>query len=109
RQGLANRITGTPAGARANVQVDLQLSATALAGGSLNAPVSRTIDLYGPGDVLGVDPRAILRVEPRDWITDFEPNYLAAIEFCDEDFPWRYTPTPPDAATGRLSPWLALV
>ena len=109
RQGLANQIAGAPAGTRASVQVDLQLSATALAGGQLQAPVSRTIDLYGPGDVIGVDARAILRSEPRDWITDFEPNYLAAIEFCDEDFPWRYTPTAPDAASGRLPPWLALV
>ena len=25
-------------------------------------------------------------------MTNFEPNYLAAIEFYDEDFPWRYTP-----------------
>ncbi len=109
RQGLANRIAGPPAGVRASVQVDLQLTAAALAGGQLTAPVSRAIDLYGPGDVIGVDPRAILRTEPRDWITDFEPNYLAAIEFCDEDFPWRYTPDAPDAATGRLTPWLALV
>jgi len=109
RQGLANRIAGAPAAVRASVQVDLQLSAAALAGGQLTAPVSRAIDLYGPGDVIGVDPRAILRTEPRNWITDVEPNYLAAIEFCDEDFPWRYTPDAPDAATGRLAPWLALV
>ena len=30
------------------------------------------------------------------WITNFEPNYLAAIDFYDEDFPWRYTPVAPD-------------
>ena len=41
-------------------------------------------------------------------MTNFEPNYLAAIEFYDEDFPWRYTPAPPDAAGARLSPWLVL-
>jgi hypothetical protein len=41
-------------------------------------------------------------------MTNFEPNYLAAIEFYDEDFPWRYTPSPPDAAGARLSPWLVL-
>ena len=110
REGLANRIGATAgAGLRATVQVDLELTGQALAGGQLTQGVSRTVELYGPGDVIGLDPRAILRSEPRDWITDFEPNYLAAIEFYDEDFPWRYTPAAPDLASGRLSPWLALV
>jgi hypothetical protein len=110
RQGLANRIgTASAASLRAQVQVDLELTGEALAGGELHEPISRTVELYGPGDVVGLDARAILRTEPRDWITDFEPNYLAAIEFYDEDFPWRYTPAAPDAATGRLTPWLALI
>src|SRR5207248_3343106 len=34
---------------------------------------------------------------------------LVAIEFYDEDFPWRYSPDVLDPATGRLRPWLALV
>jgi hypothetical protein len=71
-------------------------------------PVARDVALAGPGDVLGINPRAIVRTEPRGWITDFESNYLAFVEFYDEDFPWRYTParaTPEH----RLRPWLALV
>ena len=36
-------------------------------------------------------------------------EYLAAIEFYDEDFPWRYTPAAPDTGRHRLRPWLALV
>ena len=51
----------------------------------------------------------IVRAEPRDWITNFEPNYLAHIEFYDEDFPWRYTPAAPDSAKGRLRPWITLI
>ena len=43
------------------------------------------------------------------WITNFEPNYLAFIEFYDEDFPWRYTPAAPDWRNSRLRPWIALV
>jgi hypothetical protein len=42
-------------------------------------------------------------------VTDFESNYLAAIDFYDEDFPWRYSPLTPDGGTHRLSPWLVLV
>ena len=50
-----------------------------------------------------------MRTEPRDWITNFEPNYLPQIEFYDEDFPWRYTPAAPSGSGLRLRPWIALV
>jgi hypothetical protein len=114
RNGLANKITAPDgsggAALRASVRVDLDLSASALAGGTLTRPVGRNVDLYGPGDVVGIDPRAIVRTEPRNWITNFEPNYLAAIEFYDEDFPWRYTPAAPSTeAPSRLRPWIALI
>src|SRR5207237_7891568 len=65
------------------------------------------IALYGPGDLLGIDGRAVSRTEPRSGVSNFESNYLAAIDFYDEDFPWRYTPAP--AAGLQLSPWIALI
>ena len=110
RQGLANRITAAaPAGQlRSAVEVKLALTSRGLDGVETTKDYPRNVALYGPGDVIGVDRRAIIRTEPRDWVTNFEPNYLAAIEFYDEDFPWRYTPSPPDAAGARLSPWLVL-
>ena len=55
------------------------------------------------------NPRAIVRTEPRHWITNFESNYLAAVDFYDEDFPWRYTPAAPDGSGLRLRPWITLV
>jgi hypothetical protein len=109
RRGIANSITAAPAGAaRAAVGVDLTLTGDKIGGGTLTHPVHRDVQLYGPGDVIGLDPRAIVRREPRDWITDFEPNYLPFVEFYDEDLPWRYTPAPPDGSK-RLTPWLVLV
>src|SRR4029453_16909949 len=60
-------------------------------------------------DVIGIDARAIIRTEPRPWITNFEANYLPFVEFYDEDFPWRYTPAAPTPDQKRLLPWLALV
>ena len=110
RQGLANRVTAAaPAGQlRSAVEVKLALTSRGLDGVETTKDYPRNVALYGPGDVIGVDRRAIIRTEPRDWVTNFEPNYLAAIEFYDEDFPWRYTPSPPDAAGARLSPWLVL-
>ncbi len=119
RKGIANRIDGAPANApRATVSVALEASAQTLIGGTTRTPVAPVpVQLYSPADVVGIDVRveagrisgAIFRTDPRpDGVTSFEPNCLAAVDFIDEDFPWRYTPAPPDA-NGRLVPWIALV
>ncbi|TMH28654.1 MAG: hypothetical protein E6H58_17490, partial [Betaproteobacteria bacterium] len=50
----------------------------------------------------------IVRTDPRPNATDFEPNYLAAVDFDPPDFPWLLTPARADA-NGRLRPWLVLV
>src|SRR6185503_13697294 len=72
----------------------------------------------GPGDIIGVNRDMIVRTEPLNWITDTEPNYLAFIEFYDEDFAWRYTPTAPvfpnvpateTYKPSKLRPWLFLL
>ena len=39
---------------------------------------------------------------------DFEPNYLACIEFDPPDFPWLFTPAAA-GQKGRLRPWLVLI
>jgi hypothetical protein len=71
-------------------------------------PASVNLELYGPGDIIGVDPRLIVRKEPHPNITDFEPNYLAAIEFDLPDFPWMFTPARA-GGQDRLRPWCVLV
>ncbi|MDT0347462.1 hypothetical protein [Streptomyces litchfieldiae] len=110
RTGIATRITGDPGTTdRASVPVRLRVTGEAPAGGTITRNVEQAVQLYGPGDIIGIDPRAIVRTEPRPWITNVEPNYLAHIEFYAEDYPWRYSPAAPDPATGRLRPWLALV
>lgn len=111
RQGLANQITAPDfdPNVKLRATIEVKLEARGEEGGSKTETVTRTVSLFGPGDIVGVERRAIVRVEPRDWITNFEPNHLPHIEFYDEDFPWRYTPAAPDAGRGRLRPWLALV
>ncbi|TDD39976.1 hypothetical protein E1287_02015 [Actinomadura sp. KC06] len=112
RTGLTTQITEPPGTApRATINVRLKLTGDALKDGDLppSRPVEQPLQIYGPGDVIGVDPRAISRVEPLPYIATFEPNFLAHIEFYDEVFPWRYSPAPPDGATKRLAPWLALI
>ena len=63
---------------------------------------------YGPGDVTGIDPRQIVRCEPPDGTTTFEPNHFAALELDAPELPWLFTPAAASAA-GRLRPWLVLV
>ena len=114
RLGIANQITAadgdTGVKLRASISVDLTITGKPVEGDTdLTATVSRNVALYGPGDIVGIDSKAIVKVEPRHWITNFEPNYLPYIEFYEEDFPWRYTPAAPDIGKHRLRPWLALV
>lgn len=113
RQGVARTITNQDNDAgvhlRATTHVELTLDGQGIDGSALKAQVARDVELYGPGEVIGIDSRAIIRTDPHPWITNVEPNYLAHIEFYEEDFPWRYTPAAPDASRLRLRPWIALV
>ncbi|MCI0388962.1 MAG: hypothetical protein MOB07_09400 [Acidobacteria bacterium] len=70
--------------------------------------IERQVRLYGPGDVIGIDPQQVVRTEPRHLAMDFEPNYFPAIEFDRPDFPWLFTPAKANAE-GKLRPWLCLV
>lgn len=106
RKGIANRIIepdnlGTAASAtkeRSKVPIDVVLN---------TKTVHKEFALIGPGDIIGINHQMVVRTEPINWITNFEPNYLAFIEFYDEDFIWRYTPA--RANDKRLRPWLALL
>jgi hypothetical protein len=83
---------------RAEVPVSVNLN---------SQPIEKKFSLVGPCDLVGIQTDMIIRTEPKSLAADFEPNYLAFIEFYDEDFAWRYTPA---ANVGnRLRPWLALV
>ncbi|HSM88045.1 MAG TPA: hypothetical protein VLT16_17960 [Candidatus Limnocylindrales bacterium] len=113
RTGVANSIAqadgDTGVKVRATLQLDVRLSAAQLDGTAATQLVHRDVSLFGPGDIVGIDARAIVKVDPRNWITNFEPNYLPYIEFYDEDFPWRYVPARADGSKHRLRPWIALV
>jgi len=113
RHGLANQIAAADfdpsVKVRPRVDVTLTVAGDKIGGGTETLTVTKPVALFGPGDIVGIDRRAIVRTEPRDWITNFEPNYLAGIDFYDEDFLWRYTPAAPDLAKGRLRPWLTLL
>ena len=96
---------------RATFGLELTLDSQAVSGGAAPPPESipKQVQLYGPGDIIGVEQRAFFKTEPHDWITNFESNYFPYIDFYDEDFPWRYTPSKHDQSLHRLPPWIALV
>ena len=105
RQGLAARITGadpltTPLSAQAPLSVTLGVNNVDA------APVG--VRLFGPADVVGIDPRQVVRTEPPAGTTDYESNDLAAIEFDNPDLPWLFTPAAADGQ-GRVRPWMVLV
>ena len=87
----------------------MQLSLT-VQGGTAPNPVAAppvTVNVFGPGDVIGIDPRYVIRTEPRPFTVNFEPNYLCGIEFDTPDIPWLFTPAAPNG--DRLHPWVALI
>lgn len=95
---FAERLTADQA-ASISVRVDLAIN---------SSTVQKNVRLYGPGDVTGIDPLQIVRLEPKPGTTDFESNYFPFVEFDRPDFPWLFSSTRADAQ-GRLRPWLVLV
>jgi hypothetical protein len=69
--------------------------------------ITKNFSLIGPGDIIGINRDMIVRTDPLNWITDYEPNYLAQVEFYDEEFLWRYTPASPQGE--KLRPWVFLL
>jgi len=82
------------------------LSASLSINSAPGAPIA--IRLRGPADVIGVDARQVVRMEPMPDSNDFEPNFFACVEFDRPDFPWLFTPARANAS-GQLRPWLCLV
>lgn len=96
---LGNPAAALSPGERASVPIGVSIN---------TAPQTpKPFALVGPGDIVGIHRDMVVRTEPKNWITNFEPNYLAFVEFYDEDFPWRYTPARPDGE--KLRPWILLL
>src|SRR4051812_46447045 len=106
RQGFAARLgnADTPA---ASLPAAADLTVTLGVATPAENP-SATVRMRGPGDVIGIDPRQVVRTEPAANSGDFEALDLAAIEFDNPDLPWMFTPAAANAQ-GRLRPWMCLV
>ena len=119
RKGLSNKIeeqdnlndfSTTPDGGwnegRPDFTVKVNIEATK-DGNTTDDHVTQEVQLVGPGDIIGIDQRLVVKTEPKNWITNYEPNYFPYIELYDEAFLWAYSPT---SVNGRkLRPWLTLI
>lgn len=116
RQGLGNNIIeadtlgeNLPSNAaieRPDVLVDATIKASK-GSETTTRDVSKTVKIQGPGDVLGINQKTVIRVHPKKGVTNFETNNLCYIEFYEEDLPWRFSPAKP--VGNKLRPWLALI
>lgn len=103
RRGLAAAVSpAASSGGHAVIDVDLHVRK----GASATDKVTQSLRFYGPGDVVGIDERQIIRVEPRRFTSDFEPTYFPFVELDGPDYPWLFSPEPSGA---RVRPWLCLV
>ena len=69
--------------------------------------LEKTVKFVGPGDILKINPSAVMKIHPEGGSEGFPVDYLPYIEFWEPDFLWRYTPASADEA--KLRPWLMLV
>ncbi len=105
RQGMAARLT-TPDPLAAPLPAQAGFNARLEINGEEGATMPLII--AGAGEVIGLDARQVVRMEPPPNTSDYESNDLAAVEFDNPDLPWLFTPAAADAQ-GRLRPWLVLV
>src|SRR5262249_4761207 len=92
RRGIGASIANPDGGGAlpSRATLDVQLNVTAQQGGTSVAGQPRPdvkISLFGPGDILGLELRHIIRTEPRAGTPNYGPNYLCGIEFDHPDFP----------------------
>jgi hypothetical protein len=100
REGI---VPTASAGARAQASVGVRLESP----GREARDVSRAMTLLGPGDVVAIESRQVLRVTPASGTRDAEPEFFPSIEFDAPDLPWTYSPVVP--AGTRVLPWITLI
>ena len=109
RLGIGAAISAQPGALRAQVPIDVQVggligteTAAIVTAPSLNAQT------LGPGDVVGIDPRIVIRADPGPYAQGAPAHTLVSVEFSRADFPWMFSPLTADAQQ-RLQPWLCLL
>src|SRR5687767_7334647 len=105
REGLAAYLTNTTVETRAILNASL----TPRIDGQDRTEKVQDLEvaLYGPGDVLGLDPRVVSLTDPRKNVWDHEAEMLVQAVLREPDLPWRFSPCAADSQH-RLTPWITL-
>ncbi|HEV2375601.1 MAG TPA: hypothetical protein VGS19_25990 [Streptosporangiaceae bacterium] len=114
-----NAAAATMGPSRLAFTADLTVTKTPDTGTPSTLPVGVSMQMLGPGDVLGFAPGQVIRTEPADGATGVEPALFPAVEFSELTLPWLFTPAPenagwpgapaPPPGSHRLLPWVCLV
>jgi hypothetical protein len=101
RQGYAASGAGQLTAATDAARLSARLRASVNA---VHAPAVEAA-ILGPGDVGGIPPDQIARLDPEERAERFETTRFACIEFERPDLPWMFTPL---TTANRLQPWIVL-
>jgi hypothetical protein len=115
RSGAAAAILDDETQGRTRLRADVTVGVT-LADGTGAKTVTTMLALFGPGDVVGIDQRQVIRQIPEPGSTGADLELFPHIEFDRPDLPWMFTPfseLPGEriagvSGTGTLIPWLCL-
>ena len=93
RQGLAAMSAQTSSvGKRVTMPVTVSIEAeNKKTGKKVQESFTKQIALWGPGDILGINTRMIVKTEPVRNSNSFEPDLIPFIEFAEPDFLWRFS------------------
>lgn len=107
---LRHGANGNVVAGRLQAGATLTLEEIVLSGTPRSITAPAPYELFGPGDVQRLAPRAITRRYPPPGASDAENTKRALVEFSHADtldLPWRYSPD--SRLPAAIRPWLVLV
>jgi hypothetical protein len=108
RQGLATYIQQPDDSSQPSSDLSLTFGITLeeqQGGNSTN--ITQTMPLVGPENIVNIRAEAVIQTVPLEASSTHPAGHVVALEFYDEDFPWRYTPAAPHQ--NKLRPWIWLL
>lgn len=108
RSGAATAIVQRDGAAGATARPVFSVGADILRDGAPWQRISPTLSLFGPADVLALEPGQVLRSVPDPGAVAADPGDYPFVEFARPDLPWLFTPLAP-TTIDTLTPWLCLV
>lgn len=94
---------------RPDASVTFAVTKTPDSGAATSTPMSFSLSMMGPGDVLGIVPDEIAHVFPSDGASGVDTTVFPAVTFRHPELPWLFSPAVEMPGTHQLTPWCCLV